>query len=76
MLPKSVSFFGRFLTAGPRELSPLSLSLSVVVLFFASQQHRFSLFHVLLCFAFFFSKENLNPSLFFSAAMVRSSPGL
>lgn len=66
MLPKSVSFFGRFLTAGPRELSPLSLSLSVVVVLFPLNTTASLLFfHVLLCFAFFFSKENLNPSLFF-----------
>lgn len=66
MLPKSVSFFGRFLTAGPRELSPLSLSLSIVVVFFplntTASLLSFSRF-ALLCF--FFSKENLNPSLFF-----------
>jgi hypothetical protein len=77
MLPKSVSFFGRFLTAGPRELSPLSLSLSVVVVFFplntTASLLSFSRF-ALLCFFFF--KGEPQPFSLFSAAMVRSSPGL
>ena len=69
MLPKSVSFFGRFLTAGPRELSPLSLSLSIVVVFFplntTASLLSFSRF-ALLCF-FFFKGEPQPFSLFFSS---------
>jgi len=67
MLPKSVSFFGRFLTAGPRELSPLSLSLSVVVLFFASQHNSIASLFFTFCFAllFFFQRRTSTLLSFF-----------
>ena len=81
MLPKSVSFFGRFLTAGPRELSLLSRSLSLSSLhrrrFFSPQHNSIASLFFTFCFALlFFFKGEPQPSSLFSAAMVRSSPGL
>ena len=69
MLPKSVSFFGRFLTVGPRELSH-SLSLSLRRRrFFSSQHNSIASLFFTFCFAllFFFKGEPQSFSLFFSS---------
>jgi len=74
MLPKSVSFFVRFLTAGLRELSLLSRSLSlsllsIIVVFFplntTASLLSFSRF-ALLCF-FFFQRRTSTLLSFFSS---------